>query len=317
MVVVTIKSTLDADRKVARLAATEWGVLSLDELRACGLTSTAVADRVMRAWLHPLYRKVYAVGHSNPPRFGLWLAAVKACGPGAVLSHFAAAALWELLEWDHRSIEVTVLGKCTRIHSGVRVHRTGCLAPDEVSTHKGIPVTSVSRTLIDLASVATPAEVRRAVRAAAARELLDLREFLAAIRAARGRRGIRKLKQIVARSTAPTASVLEDVVLDLVLAGGFEHPDVNNPLCLDGRRVVPDLRWPRARVIVEADGAAWHDNWVVRAEDAERQALLEAHGERVIRITWDQAVRRPDETLVRLRAAGVPLRSPSVDLDVA
>ena len=273
----------------------------------CGLTPRAIESRVKRGLLNPLYRQVYAVGHANPPRFGRWLAAVKACGLGAVLSHFSAAALWELLEWDHRSVEVTVTGTTTRVHRGLRVHRTGSLAPDEITTHKGIPVTSVIRTLIDLAAVADASQVRRAVREASACRLVEVRELVTAIRAARGRRGIRKLSRVVATSTAPTASVLEDVLLDLVLAGGFEHPDVNRALELDGRQVVPDMRWPAARVIVEADGAAWHDNPLARENDAERQALLEAHGERVVRVTWDQVVRRPDETLARLRGAGVPL----------
>ncbi len=148
------KSTLDADRRVARLAAAEWGVLSLDELQACGLTPKAIAARVRRGWLHPMHRQVYAVGHANPLRLGRWLAAVKACGRGALLSHFSAGALWELLAWDHRSIEVTVTGSASRRHRGVRVHRTQVLLPEERAWRKGIPVTSVIRTLLDLAAVA-------------------------------------------------------------------------------------------------------------------------------------------------------------------
>jgi very-short-patch-repair endonuclease len=70
--------------------------------------------------------------------------------------------------------------------------------------------------------------------------------------------------------------------------------------------VVPDFRWPEQRVVVEADGAAWHDHQLAREDDAERQALLEASGERVVRVTWDQALTRPQQTLARLRAAGVP-----------
>ena len=95
-------------------------------------------------------------------------------------------------------------------------------------------------------------------------------------------------------------------MLELILRGGLEHPHVNVPLVLEGRRVVPDLRWPSARLAVEADGAAWHDNELARADDAERQALLERHGERVLRVTWQQAVAQPAQTLARLRAAGAP-----------
>ncbi len=69
---------------------------------------------------------------------------------------------------------------------------------------------------------------------------------------------------------------------------------------------MPDFRWARQRLVIEADGAAWHDNRTAREDDAERQALLEAHGERVIRVTWQQAVTRPAQTLARIRAAGAP-----------
>ena len=112
---------------------------------------------------------------------------------------------------------------------------------------------------------------------------------------------------MIATGRAPTRSVLEDIVLDLLLSGGFEHPDVNQPLSIDGRRVIPDFRWPAQRLVLEADGAAWHDNRVARGADRERQALLEAAGERVLRVTWTQALTNRAQTLARLRAAGAPL----------
>lgn len=87
---------------------------------------------------------------------------------------------------------------------------------------------------------------------------------------------------------------------------GVAHPDVNVAMRLAGRRVVPDFRWPEQGLVVEADGAAWHDNQLARKDDAERQALLEAHGERVVRVTWDQTIARPGQTLARIRAAGAP-----------
>ena len=83
---------------------------------------------------------------------------------------------------------------------------------------------------------------------------------------------------------------------------------MNKPFDLGGRLVIPDFRWPDQRLIVEADGAAWHDRKLAREDDAERQALLEAHGERVLRVTWAQVVRRRAETLRRIRAAGAPRR---------
>ncbi len=135
---------------------------------------------------------------------------------------------------------------------------------------------------------------------------MSLRELLQVLERRRPCRGATRLARVLATGPAPTRSVLEDVVLDLVLAAGLAAPDVNVPLRLGGRRVIPDFRWPPARVVVEADGAAWHDDRRAREDDAERQALLEAHGERVLRVTWRQAVGRPAETVARLRAAGVP-----------
>jgi hypothetical protein len=121
------------------------------------------------------------------------------------------------------------------------------------------------------------------------------------------RRGTRKVRRLLATGPAPTRSELEDVVLDLILRGGFAHPDVNTPITLEDRRVIPDFRWPEQRLVVEADGVKWHSGELARADDAERQALLEAHGERVLRITWEQAVGRPRQTLDRLGRAGAPL----------
>jgi very-short-patch-repair endonuclease len=120
-------------------------------------------------------------------------------------------------------------------------------------------------------------------------------------------RGSRRLAQVIATGPAPTRSVLEDIVLDLLLRGGFAHPDVNKPLIVDGRRLIPDFRWPGARLIVEADGAAWHEHKVAREDDAGRQAALEQAGERVVRVTWAQAVTRPTQTLARIEAAGAPI----------
>jgi very-short-patch-repair endonuclease len=116
------------------------------------------------------------------------------------------------------------------------------------------------------------------------------------------RRGTATLRRLVAARPAPTRSVLEDIVLDLLLAAGFEQPDVNQPLIVSGRRVVPDFRWAKQHLILEADGAAWHDE----TTDGERQALLEAHGERVLRITWAQAVGQPRAVLARVAAARGP-----------
>lgn len=175
----------------------------------------------------------------------------------------------------------------------------------------GIRGTSPARTLLDLASQLPPTALRRAVREAMAQRDVAIRQLADVIARTGPRRGSRKLADVIADGYTPTRSVLEDIVLDLILTGGFERPDVGKPLVIAARRIVPDFRWPAHRLIVEADGAQWHDNMLAREDDAERQALLEASGERVLRVTWDDAVRKQQQTWARLAGADAPRRTES------
>jgi len=105
-------------------------------------------------------------------------------------------------------------------------------------------------------------------------------------------------------SPAPTRSELEDAVLLLIDRASPTRPVINGMLRLDGERPIrPDFLWQAPRVVIEADGAAWHEHKLTREEDAAKQAILEAHGFRVLRITWDQAVRRPEQTIARILGA--------------
>ncbi|HET8755056.1 MAG TPA: type IV toxin-antitoxin system AbiEi family antitoxin domain-containing protein [Solirubrobacteraceae bacterium] len=275
---------------IARLAAEQWGVLSLHELLQCGVSDGGVKRRVKSGHLHRIHRGVYAVGHPNLPLQGRFLAATKACGPTAVLSHYSAAALWGLVSWDGRRPEVTVPGTTTRTHTGIRVHRSRTLRRRDVVRRGGVAVTTAARTIHDLFSVLPYKGVRRAARQALSLKLVAPHD----------------LPPRLALTIAPTRSELEDAVLDLIVDNGFRKPDVNKPLRIDGRRVVPDFRWPAERLVVEADGAVWHANAIARQDDAERQAILEAFGERVVRVSWEQAIRYPRETIARLAEAGAP-----------
>ncbi len=293
---------------VADVASDEWGVLAIDELRACGLSRFAVARRAERGVLHRLHRGVYAVGHTSITKEGRWLAAVKACGQDAVLSHYSAAAIWGFVAWDERRPEVTVPGPGVRARDGIRVHQSACMERRDWLIHDGIRVTSPARTLLDLASQLNHPALRRAVREALGQRRVSIRQLVEILARTGPRRGSRKLARIVADGHVPTRTVLEDVVHDVIVAGGFEPPDVNKPITIQGRRVVPDFRWPEQRIVVEADGSQWHDHKLAREDDAERQALLEASGEHVIRVRWDQAVMKPGQTQARFAVAGAPSR---------
>jgi len=186
---------------------------------------------------------------------------------------------------------------------GIRVHRTTFLDPVDVTRRRSIPVTTPARTLVVLAGMLTEKGMRHALRRARGMNLVNLAQLARALDRLGPRRGTARLRRVLATGPAQTRSELEDVVLELILAAGFEPPDVNKPIFVAGRRLVPDLRWPRQRLILEADGARWHD----RELDAECQALLEAHGERVLRVTWGQATVHPAATLERIRKAGAQL----------
>ena len=116
------------------------------------------------------------------------------------------------------------------------------------------------------------------------------------------------MREAIDAGFAPTKSQRESDVLDVVLAGGFVHPDVNIPRVLEGRRVIPDLRWPEQRLILEIDSTAWHDDPLARADDRERQTFLERRGETVLRVHWRDAVLGPAGLHERLSVAGAPIR---------
>jgi predicted transcriptional regulator of viral defense system len=211
------------DVLIARRAAGAWGVLSLDELVACGLSRNAVMNRVRNGRLHPVHRGVYAVGHADLPLEGRFLAAVKACRTG-VLSHFSAAALWGFIPWEERYPEVTVVGASRPVQSAIRVHRTTRLDVDDRARHHGIPLTSPARTLLDLAATLDHRPLRAATRRAQSLHRVNVRQLADALARHGRRRGTARLAQIIATGPAPTRSELEDVVRDLILRGGHVHP---------------------------------------------------------------------------------------------
>ena len=293
------------DVAVAKLAAREHGVLSVDELRGCGLSLKAISVRAGNGRLHPLHRAVYAVGHANPTVDGCYLAAVKACGVGAALCLWSGAMLANIIRWEDRYPDVLVLGESAPQHPRIIGHRTSYLPAEHVTTIRGIPVTTAERTLLDLAAVMPEHRLRRATRQAQFLKLTTVPSLVAVLHGPGPQRGRKKLARILATGAAPTQSELEDLVLELILRGGFAHPAVNEPLFIAGRRIVPDFCWPGQRLVIEADGPH-HDDPLERAADRERQRILEAHGYRVIRVTWEQAIAEPVATMRRVAAGGAP-----------
>ena len=275
------------DARVAQRAARQWTIVDVDDLRACGLSDDAIQTRAHGGRLFRRYRGVYSVV-PNPSLEGCFMAAMKACGPSALLSHFSAAVLRGWLEWDFRSPEVTA--STVRVHPGLRVHRGQHL---ERAYVRGIPITTPAQTIRDLAAEAPTEQLRRAVNAALHQRSLKPSDLVRG-----GHRGAAKLRTVLA-TAAPTANEHEDLVLAVLTDAGLPMPDVNQRFA----GYVPDFRWADRRVILEADGRRFHDDPLSRADDQARQAVLEAAGETVLRTTWGEIVTRPGAVVHRVRAA--------------
>lgn len=183
-----------------------------------------------------------------------------------------------------------VIARNQRVHAGIRAHRSESI---ECVIVDGIPVTPPARTLIDLSARLPYAGVRRGVN-----EALNRGQIKASDLVTSRHRGAAKLRKILA-TAAPTRNEYEDVVNEIIHQAGLPKPDVN----VRRGRHIPDFRWPVQRVILEADSRRYHGHLLARADDARRQALLEAQGELVLRTTWVEVVTRPSAVVGRVRAA--------------
>jgi hypothetical protein len=214
------------------------------------------------------------------------MGAVLAAGPLAVLSHRSAAAIWTI--WRSAWIDVTV--PSMRRRPGMRVHRSS-LPPDEVTTERGIPVTTVPRTLLDLATVLKPHQVERAVNEVQVRGLTDLLSLPALVERYPRRPGRRTLEAVLARlecGSTLTRSELESRFLALVAKYRLPRPETNTWLLINGNWLECDCLWRPQRLIVELDGHAFHANPIAFERDRARDRRLHAAGWRTIRITWQQ-----------------------------
>jgi len=283
------------------LAASQHGVVSRAQLRASGIGRRAIDGRLARGALHAVHRGVYTVGDPLVSTSGRWLGAVLAVGDGAVLSHRSAAALWDLLPAGG-ALDVTA-PRILRSRPGLIVHYA-VLPEDEVAAERGIPVTTVARTLLDLAAVAKPRWLERAVREAEVRRLGDrpsLDELLARYP---HRRGIVAVRTILAErrlGLGVTRSALEDRFLMLIRQAGLAMPELNAALDLRDRWIEVDCLWRDQRLIVELDGRAVHGTSFAFDADRERDRALQAMDWTVIRITWRQLVRHPARVEADLR----------------
>jgi hypothetical protein len=247
---------------------------------------------------------VYALGHSALRAEGHRLAAVLACGPGAVLSHRSAAAHWGLLRTDQTRIDVTA-PRGRHGAPGIRLHRARSLDAQDSTGHEGIPITTVSRTLLDLAAGARPSELERALAQAARLHLYDHRAVHATIARANGHRGAHVLARATSRTPKWTKNEWEAEFLALLRQAGLPDPQTNDALDAPGHgHCEPDYHWPEHRVIVELDGFETHGTRQAFRNDRAKDAALTAAGHRVLRFTRDDDPHVAIERLSAVLASG-------------
>ena len=273
--------------------------MSTTQLLAAGLGQGAIEHRVRRGRLHPKHRGVYAVGTPHLTARGRLWAALLACGgPGAaILSHRSAAAVWDLLP-SPAKFDVTTLAN-SRSPKTIRVHRSTTITPTDITEHDGLPVTTVARTLIDLASSLSPHRLKRVVHRAEHLRLLDTHSLDEQFARANGRRTHPRrqaLQTLENHDPDITRSTLEERFLALVLEAQLPRPEVN--VMVGGHEV--DFFWPEHRLIVETDGAATHFTRTAFEDDRRRDAELTTLGHRVVRFTRRQVVKQPRATLATL-----------------
>jgi hypothetical protein len=194
--------------------------------------------------------------------------------------------LWELRPTSPAKVDVTVPGTSRKSRPKIRVHRTRRLDPADIITIDGIPVTSLARTLIDLAGVTHPETLVKAIEASERLERFDLNAIDAAIARAPTRKGVKRLRRALAAYRPPptTKSGFERRVLKRLHAEGVPEPHINS--IVHGEEA--DLHWPAARLIVELDGTPYHRSPRELARDRRKDVVWHRNGELVLRFTDEQ-----------------------------
>jgi very-short-patch-repair endonuclease len=279
--------TSAAERAIGALAERQHGVVTRAQLSELGLGAGAIDHRVRLGRLRAVHRGVYRIGLLSSD--GRRMAAVLACGPGAVLSHRSAAALWGIRQSDR--IEVTTRAS----HRGpkhISVHRSP-LRDDERTTHRGIPTTTVPRTLLDLSAVVHPDALRSALRQADQLRLTDPLSLIDLVERYPRRQGLAAIRALLKEASIGARvirSELEERFQAFLLRAGLPLPQTNQ--FVEGFEV--DCVWPDQGLIVELDGRAVHDTFHAFEQDRIRDRVLAAAGWRVIRVTWRQLHEEPE-----------------------
>jgi very-short-patch-repair endonuclease len=293
-----MRQEMRSHQTLAALGKRQYGVVSGDQLRQLGYSTSAIRRAKDAGRLHRIHRGAYAIGHVDLSEHGRCLAAALACGSDALLSHASAAWLWNLFPTCPSPIHVTVSTRGHRVPS-ICLHHAPAVSDEDRALREGIPVTALPRTLLDLAATVERARLERAIERSEQLGIFDLRAVEALLTRIRGHHGCGRLRRALRayRDPAFTRSELERRFLALAREAGLPRPSVNTFVA----DYEIDMYWPRERFAVELDGYEHHRTRAAFERDRLRQEDLKLAGIEMIRVTATRVAREPEALIGRVR----------------
>ena len=287
---------LTAEQILARIGTRSKGIATRQELMDAGLSRDEIRWRVRKGSLIREHPGVYRVGHRAPNVETSFLAAVKACGEGAILSGLAAVHLYRLLKGDPPLPEVTA--PKDRDVDGVLTHwaRRG-IDPRDKTTYNDIPITTIPRTLVDVAGRLDDDQLARAVHEAFVRFRVKPDRVEAVLAQRPNAPGAARLRAMVSGDSAIVLSRLEKGFIQLLKREKFPLPQTNRKT---GAHWV-DCRWPALRLTVELDSYAFHNSRYSWEQGHERRRAAKKRGDAFRRYTWTDVFDDPAPMMEELR----------------
>ena len=279
--------TRTADQKIGRIATGQQGLITHAQALRAGVSRQQLKTRLRSGVLIREYRGVYRVGHRAPTLEARYLAAVLACGEGALLSGHAAGHLWGLLKGTPPAPEV--IAPTERRVPGLKTQRSRHIDPRDGTVWRGIPVTTVARTLVELAAVLSLDDLARACHEAGVRHGTTPAHVESVLARRPNTAGRKKLGRVLRGDVRVTLSTLERRFLERLRQAGLPLPETNRPA--GGRRV--DCRWPAQRLTVEVAGYRYHRSRHAWERDRQREREARARGDEFRRYTYGDVLESP------------------------
>lgn len=286
---------------MAAAAQQQRGNVTRRQLLDAGFSRTMIDRRIRLGSLHRQFPGVYLVGHLATPPFARECAALLACGHGEMLSHRTAARVRGLPVPRVGTIHLTAVGRGRHSPTGIKVHSIRSIGATERERIEGLPITSLSLTLLDLAGCLNAAQLVSALNEARIQKRNIDGALRSTLAAHPNRRGARALARLLAsdRAAFVVGSRAEELCLELMLAHDL-RPDASQAPIGPYRA---DFLYEAERLVVEVDGFRFHATPDRFIRDRRRRAHLLAHGYEVFPVTWADLTQQAEVTMERLRSA--------------